>query len=221
MKAVVTADIIDYTKLSSNDATRVIDTISSVFNNPKALSSVRTNLNATFSIKRGDSIQVEIGVPEDALKVALLLKTAVNAVNLTPEKKRNKPMVDMRIAIGIGEIDAQRSDVNISSGEAYEHSGRTLDTMKKSKRKILIKTHSEQWDNEINTELALLEEIMKGWKITSAEVLYLTLLGLREKDIEAELGITQSAVNQRKANAGWSGLEALINRFEELISGGN
>ena len=217
MKAVVTADIIDYTKLSSNDATRVIDTISSVFNNPKALSSVRTNLNATFSIKRGDSIQVEIGVPEDALKVALLLKTAVNAVNLTPEKKRNKPMVDMRIAIGIGEIDAQRSDVNISSGEAYEHSGRTLDTMKKSKRKIIIKSNNKHWDNEINTEFMLLEEIMKGWQITSAEVLYLALQGFKEKEIKTKLKITQSAVNQRKNNAGWIGLEALINRFEKLI----
>ncbi len=170
MKVVVTADIIDYTKLTSNDATRVIDTISSVFNNPKVLNSVRTNLNATFSIKRGDSIQVEIGLPEDALKIALLLMTAVNAVNFTPEKKRNKPMVDIRTAIGIGDIDAKRSDVNISSGEAYEHSERSLDTMKKSKRKILIKTDSEHWDKEINSELALLEEIMKGWKITSAEV---------------------------------------------------
>lgn len=221
MRAVITADIIDYTKLTSNDANRVIDAISSVFNSPQALTNVRTNLNATYSIRRGDSVQVEINNPVIALKVALLLKTAVNAVNLTPEKKRNKPMVDIRIAIGIGDIDAQRSDVNISSGEAYEHSGRTLDTMKKSKRKILIKTNNKHWDNEINTELALLEEIMKGWKITSAEVLYLTLLGLKEKEIEAELSITQSAVNQRKTNAGWSGLDTLINRFEEIISEDN
>jgi len=220
MKAVVTADIIDYTKLTSDDASKVIDAISNVFNYPNTLSNVRTNLNVSLSIKRGDSIQVEVGNPVSALKVALLLKTAVNAITPTPEKKRNKPMIDIRIAIGIGDINAQRNDVNISSGEAYENSGRTLDTMKKSKRKLQIKTNNKHWDNEINTEFLLLEEIMKGWKITSAEVLYLTLLGFKEKDIEAKLNISQSAVNQRKSNAGWSGLEALINRFEELIIGG-
>src|SRR5690554_4258246 len=124
MKAVVSADIIDYTKLTSDDANKVIDVISNVFNNPNALSRVRTNLNVNFSIKRGDSIQIELGDPSNALKVALLLKTALNAINLTPERKRSKPMVDIRIAIGLGDIDAQRSNVNTSSGEAYENSGR-------------------------------------------------------------------------------------------------
>ncbi|MDD2549494.1 MAG: hypothetical protein PHD00_05285 [Bacteroidales bacterium] len=219
MKAVVSADIIDYTKLTSDDANKVIDVISNVFNNPNALSRVRTNLNVNFSIKRGDSIQIELGDPSNALKVALLLKTALNAINLTPERKRSKPMVDIRIAIGLGDIDAQRSNVNTSSGEAYENSGRMLDSMKKNKRKIIIKTNNKHWDNEINTEFKLLEEIMRGWKITSAEVLYLTLLGLKENEIKGKLGITQSAVNQRKSNAGWNGIEALINRFEELIRG--
>jgi hypothetical protein len=219
MKAVITADIIDYTKLKPIDANQVIDAIRKAFNNPNAFNSGRTNLNATFSIKRGDSVQVELDNPVNALKVALLLKTAVNAINLVPDKKRNKPMVDVRIAIGIGDIDAQRDDVNTSSGEAYEYSGRTLDTMKKSKRKIAIRTSKKQWDSEISTEFLLLEEIMRGWKITSAEVLHLTLLGLKEKDIEVKLDISQSAVNQRKSTAGWNGIDALINRFEELISG--
>ncbi len=221
MKAVVTADIINYTRLTPDNAGTVIDVINKLFNNPNLLSSVRTNLKANLSIKRGDNVQVEISNPINALRVALLLKTAVNAVNLSPEKKRNKPMVDIRIAIGIGVVDMQRSDVNISSGEAYEHSGRTLDTMKKSKRKLQIRTNNKQWNNEINTEFMLLEEIMRGWKITSAEVVFLSLLGFKEKEIEAELGISQSAVNQRKSNAGWNGLEALLNRFENLIREGN
>ena len=44
-----TADIIGYTKLSTDDANKVIEAISNVFNNPNAFSSVRANLNATCS----------------------------------------------------------------------------------------------------------------------------------------------------------------------------
>ena len=33
-----------------------------------------------------------------------------------------------------------------------------------------------------------------------------------------KLKISQSAVNQRKKRAGWTGIEALINRYEKIIN---
>jgi len=61
---------------------------------------------------------------------------------------------------------------------------------------------------------------MSGWVITSAEALYWTLVGFNEKEISEKLNVTQSAINQRKKTAGWTGVEALLQRFEELMRKG-
>lgn len=89
--------------------------------------------------------------------------------------------------------------------------------MKKNKRTLAIKTGNDELDAELETAFKLLEVIMSGWGVTSAEVLYWTLLGLTENKIRDKIGKTQSAINQRKRTAGWSGIEPLLERFEELM----
>jgi len=44
------------------------------------------------------------------------------------------------------------------------------------------------------------------------------LLNYKEKEIQEKLKVSQSAVNQRKKTAGWNGIDALLKRFEKLIS---
>jgi hypothetical protein len=171
MKAIITADIVSYSDLTNKKANVVLNAVHKMFDE---LSSVRTNLNSNLTIKRGDNIQSEIDNPAEALNVALLLKTVVNKIPIHRDN-RNSPGIDIRIAIGIGNIDAKRETVNESSGDAYTYSGRTLDSMKKNKRLLAIKTNKPELDAELETEFKLLEVIMSGWKVTSAEVLYLTL----------------------------------------------
>jgi len=213
MKAVITADIIDYTKLSENEANQVLNTLHKVFNE---MNSLQNNINNDFHIKRGDSIQGVTNKPEQSLRLALLLKTGVNKIDFD-NKKRGLPKVDLRIAIGIGNTNLNRENINESSGDAFTFSGRVLDEMKKHKRLIKIKTINSDFNDEIETELKLLEIIMDSWKITSSEVLYWTLLDYNEKRIAEKLKISQPAVNQRKKSAGWSGIEALLNRYENKI----
>jgi len=213
IKAVITADIVDYSKLDKKQADRVLQVFYDLFGRAEG---VRSNVADGFSIRRGDNVQVETEDPADALRIALMLKTAVNRISFDKVKKRKAP-VDIRIAVGIGEVDAERDSVNISFGEAYLLSGRTLDLMKKAKRMIEIRTGDKETDSELSTELRLLEVIMNNWKITSADVLYWTLSGLDEKQVSEKLKISQPAVNQRKKVAGWNAVKALLKRYEELI----
>lgn len=213
MKAVITADIVDYSKLDQKQADKVLQVFYDLFDKAKG---ARSNVADGFSIRRGDNVQVEIEDPVKALRIALMLKTAVKRISFDKVKKRRSP-VDARIAIGVGEVDAERDSVNTSFGEAYLLSGRTLDSMKKAKRLIEIRTGDKETDRELSTELRLLEVIMNNWKITSADVLFLTLSGLDEKQVSQELGISQPAVNQRKKVAGWNAVNALLKRYEELI----
>ncbi len=213
MKAVITADIVNYSKLNKKQADKVLQVFYDLFKNEKGL---KNNVADNFSVRRGDNIQVEVDTPAFAMNIALLLKTAVNRISFDKVKKRKAP-VDVRIAIGIGEVEAERSNVNVSFGEAYMLSGRTLDSMKKAKRLIEIRTNDKETDRELSTELRLLEVIMNNWKITSADVLFWTLLGLDEKQVSEKLGISQPAVNQRKKVAGWNAVNSLLKRYEELI----
>ncbi len=212
MKAVITADIIDYSGLDTARADEVLKVLHDLFEN---LKSVRSNVFKGFSVRRGDSIQGEVET-RDSLRVALLLKTAINRISFGQGEKRKSP-VNVRIAIGVGEVSAVRDTVGQSFGEAYLFSGRLLDSLKKNKRIIAAKTPDEEVNRELDTEFRLLEVIMNNWKVTSADVLYLTLSGFDEKKTASRLGISQSAVNQRKKSAGWNAVNALLKRYEELI----
>lgn len=213
MNAVITADIINFTKLSTEEEDLVIDTIYNTFEEG---TNIRTNVDSSFVITRGDNIQIELDKQEEALKAALLLKSAINKIALNKVSK-TKPEIDARIAIGIGQISSKRGNVNESTGEAYTFSGRTLDSMKKYKRTLAIKTYSYELNSELETEFKLLEVIMSGWTVNSAEVIYWKLMGLNEQYISEKLNKTQSAINQRKKTAGWNGIEPLLERFTELM----
>jgi hypothetical protein len=217
MNAVITADVINSTNLTLEGEDLVINTVYETFGDDSTL---RTNVTeSSFTISRGDSIQIELEDAREALKAALLLKTALNKITLIGDNK-TKPSIDVRIAIGIGAVHGHRDNVNESTGEAYTNSGRTLDAMKKYKRTLAIKTGINKLDAELETEFKLLEVIMSGWKVTSAEVMYWTLQGLNEIEIGQKLGKTQSAINQRKKTAGWSGIEPLLERFQTLMDRG-
>jgi hypothetical protein len=212
MNAVITADIVNYSKLSTKEEDKVINAIYETFERD---ADIRTNVDeSSFVITRGDNIQIELEKPEEALKAALLLKSAIKKINL---KNKNKPIIDVRIAIGIGEISSKRENVNESTGDAYTFSGRTLDLMKKHKRTLAIKTNNISLNAEFETEFKLLEVILSGWTVNSAEVIYWTILGLNEQEISKKLKKTQPAINQRKKTAGWSGIEPLLKRFRELM----
>jgi hypothetical protein len=212
MNAVITADIINYSRLSPGEQDKVIDTIYKTFEDN---SDIRTNIgDSSFVITRGDNIQIELVNADKALKAALLLKSVIKKIVL---RIGNKSLIDVRIAIGAGEISGKRKNVGESTGNAYTFSGRTLDSMKKQKRSITIKTNITRLDAELDTELRLMEVILSGWTVNSAEVIYWTLLGLTEQDISDKLKISQSAINQRKKTAGWAGIEPLLKRFEELF----
>jgi len=212
MKAVITADIVNSTKLNTEEADIVLE---SLHNTIQDIDNAKFNVYSSFAIKRGDSIQGELSNARDALRVALILKTAVNRLVITKNIKRNI-VVDIRIAIGIGSV-ISNNNINESSGEAYMNSGRTLDGMKKEKRTLAIKTPNVNLTDELETEIKLLEVIMDRWTLSSTNILYYILLGKTENEAAEILKITQSAINQGKKRGGWNAIENLLKRFETLM----
>ena len=213
MIAVLTADLIDSSNYESAFLEKVIETLQEQFIYfEKSLAEKASN----FSIYRGDSFQGIIKSPEKALLCSFLLKTALNKL----ESEANSSIIkaDLKLAIGIGSFDLKRDEISESNGEAFQFSGRTLDEMKSASRKLMLKTSNIDINAEFDTSLALFDFIADRWSTASAEVIFYLLQGLKEKEIAQIVGISQSAVNQRKKAAGWDPISVLLKRFEEKIS---
>ena len=140
-----------------------------------------------WRIFRGDSFQLEV-IPEKVFEALFYIKTAIKA----------EKMLDVRMAVGIGEKAYTGESITTSNGEAYIFSGESFDNLKK--HTISIKT---AWD-DLNEQLNLIVEtailIVEKWNVnisnivkTAMENPYLTqselaeILGKRQFNISRDL----------------------------------
>lgn len=215
MISVLSADLLSSSGYPNQLMEKVISSLNREFKVLEKLSEE----DSGFKIFRGDSFQGIVYDPSKALLVALQLKTAINRLHLHEKgiNKAFKKEADLRLAIGIGSYDFKRDSILESNGQAFQFSGRTLDDMKKENRKLQLKTPVENINNEFDTSLILFDAIADKWSTASAEVIYYLLKGFKETEIASELGISQSAVNQRKKAAGWEAIDKLLTRYESVI----
>lgn len=217
MVAVLTADLIDSSLYDEKVLKLVLDTLTSEF---KDIKNKYGDKSVNINIYRGDSFQGIIKDPAEALIVAMQIKAAINRIHFkkTKKSKTYAKIADFKIAIGIGTQNIEREAIAESNGQAFQFSGRTLDEMKNENRKTRLKTELENINEEFNTSFFLLDTITDKWSTASAEVVYYLLRDLKEREVAEELGISQSAVNQRKKAAGWEAIATLLVRFRNVIT---
>lgn len=163
-----------------------------------------------WDIYRGDSFQVEISKPDTAFLAAIRLKATIKAFK----------DLDVRMAIGIGEISFRASRITESNGPAFVNSGDLLEQLKKNKETLAIRSPWPKLDEEINLIIKLSCIAMDKWTSPSAEFvkLALELQDFSQKDLIEKLKIGQSAVSERQSRAYFSEIveaEAFIR--EKLI----
>nr|WP_298332012.1 hypothetical protein [uncultured Christiangramia sp.] len=213
MFAVITADLLNSTKYSAELLTEVLDII-----NAEIEGIEMKYKNSKFELYRGDSIQGVLE-PVFSFRSALRIKTAVNKLRSQEAIHSNSYRIeaDLRISIGIGKIEFKRDSIMESNGEAFQFSGRTLDDMKKTGRKMTLTTGINEINNEFDNAFLLFDTITDKWSSASAEVIYYLLKEMKETEIADALGISQSAVNQRKKAAGWDAILSLMERYEQVM----
>ena len=209
--AVLTGDLVDYSKLEETERTRYVNSLREI------LSSLGSK-NLIFEIFRGDSFQAVLPSSRDALKVALIIRSYVISHKFDSGRKI-KP--DVRIAIGVGNIE-NYNEKNISScdGEAFRNSGPELDRMNKKRQRLFIKTNWSVENRELKTECALLDAITARWTRNQAETIYNSLLGKTQSDIGGILDKSQSNVSSMLNAANFDAVTVMMNRYTEIIDGG-
>jgi len=201
---VLTGDVVES---STGSRSELLTNLKEVF---KKINALQPQLDLSFELYRGDSFQGIILKPEDALKYSLLIRTSL--------KSKDSPGGrDARIAIGLGKVDFIADSISTSDGEAFRNSGPILDTLKAEDIGLKIRTPWKQINEEFDVSLFLADAIIKRWTVAQAEVISESLMGKTQGDIATQLGITQSAVNQRLKAASWEAINELIRRYNTVI----
>lgn len=210
--AVITGDIVDSSKLTSSQRSRLLSALKSSFNTIKDM--MPDGIHASFEIHRGDSFQGVLTKPDTAFRAAIAIRASLRHGFKT---KQRRYALDARIAIGIGSIDflpAGRGSEG--DGEAFRRSGQTLDEMKGDQR-LIIRTPWREVDAELDIECALLDALINRWSGEQAQAILGQIQGLTQEKAAKEFGVSQPAVRQRLKSAGGWAIEKLCHRYEQAI----
>jgi hypothetical protein len=184
----------------------------------KTISSLLKSMSKMFPMKsemyRGDSFQCLLNRPSDALRAALIIKTRIRSIDRSEDSQRSETL-DARIAIGIGEVEKTQTKISTSNGIAFILSGHLLDEMKDNKQTFGIST-TDKFQDELETESILLDNILSKTTPLQCEVLNLKLSGYSEIEIARKFKIGQSAVNQRSTLGSWNAINSMLDRFDMI-----
>lgn len=163
-----------------------------------------------WEIYRGDSFQIEISNPK---------KSFINAVYLKACVKMTKGL-DVRLAIGIGEKTYLGNNVSESNGEAFVFSGETLETLKKEKQNLRIKTTNTEIDEALNLYFKLALTFMDTWTVNSAEIIKLSIEhpDALQHELATIIGTKQDAISKRQKRAGLEHILELDKMYRHKIS---
>jgi len=182
MIGIITGDIVNSRKLSSKIWIDGLKKLLNTFGkNP-----------IEWEIYRGDEFQLEIKNPEEALIIALQIKSYFKSLKL-----------DVRMSIGFGEMTYKAKKISESNGTAFSRSGEVFETLKKQKINLAINSGNEILDTEINLMLRLSLTFMDNWLAQSAEFVLTAIENpsLSQEEIGVKLGINQAAVSRRRKRA--------------------
>lgn len=199
MRAVLTGDIIDSRNADSPQEWINIlkETLNGFGTSPK-----------DWEIYRGDSFQLELNA-ENAFKAAFQIKAGIKTID----------QLDVRISIGLGNVDYKANAVTLSNGPAYIHSGEAFDLIQAKKQNLILSCDDEQLTKELNVMLQLAEVLTADWTKSSAKALYYSFChpGVSQIELSKMLGITQPSVSARLRVAHADEIFSLINYYSYRI----
>ncbi len=163
----------------------------------------------TWEIYRGDSFQLEVKNPSDTLLTAIRIKANLKTIK----------NLDVRIAIGIGEKEFVASKITESNGEAFIYSGERLESLKKEKQNLAIKSRWDDFDREMNLYIRFALIAMDNWSTGAADLIKILIDNpdITQTKLAEKLKITQSAVSGRQKRAYYYEIRDFETLFKEKI----
>ncbi len=208
--AVITGDIIRSSKLSTVELTQLPAVFASAVQQVDKICK-QPDGTTRFSIFRGDSFQL-LTPPASALKALVLIKAELRKAY--PKTLANA--VGARIAIALGTVSHIAPNITESTGEAFTLSGHLLDTIPYNRHTVFGFNNGEV-DKELNTALALADEITGKWTTSQASLVPYLLSGFTQQEIAIQTQNSQPTSLRKIKSMGWLGINGLLIRYDEII----
>lgn len=172
-----------------------------------------------WNIVWGDSFQLELPHPQQALQLALLIKSRLRSIDISRIGSSTNA-IDARIAIGIGEKSYTGSTLSESAGSAFIKAGSCLEKLKKKKHSIELSSPWMDLDEELNLNLKLLCTFVDRWTQASAEIAFYILdhHNYTQEELGQILGLSQSSVSRRWNRANIDIVREVLVRFEKSVN---
>lgn len=197
--AVITADIVNSTRISKPDMKKIMKNISLIFSEHK------------IEFFRGDSFQVYVKSPGDALRLTLLSRTTA--------MKLSTGISDVKASIAIDSVKVPVRDLNTASGDAFVLSGRAFDSMKPGKR---LAIHCNERYDTVNTAFRIMTQFMdylvQRMTYKQAMVISELLLDRTQVEIARRIKKSQATVHKHIQSAGWPEMEKLLQEYTLLTN---
>ncbi len=216
--AVITGDLIKSSVFSDKEIRGLMNDLRSSFSD-RINSLLKDEIISKFSVFRGDSFQAVAVKPEYALHSMILIRCFIKKKyeNIKTENK-----IDARISLGIGVIENYsendlKDNVSEWTGEAFNLSGKALDSIKTKNINLVAVTPWEEVDKEISVFLKMIDYLISRWSREQVVAIIGLIEGKSQTDMAKELNITQPAVRKRLKTAGSEVIQAILDRYEKLI----
>lgn len=200
--AVITADIVNSTRLSKAENKKLIKNLTAVFGEHQ------------YEFFRGDSFQVLVKPAHEALQV--FLQARVTAMKLSGS---SMPVADIRASIGIGNIKLSVKSFQNATGDVFVLSGRAFDKMAKEERTTII---SDEKNKAVNLGLEVVSQfidyLFQRLTFKQAAVVYELLMDKTQIETAKRLKKSQATVHKHAQAAGWPEIEKLLADYKNLIA---
>lgn len=210
MFATISADVVHSTSLSQQETSSLHDYLLDFLHQMNQISK-----GSWGRVVRGDTLECVLEHPQDALRIALMIKCFLKSFEVK-DKDVRFATIGARVAIGIGDLRINDSERGIIDGEAIWASGRTIDEKMTYSKGSLFLDCSSKKDAALQTIIQLCDTVVNKNTSKQCEVLYHKLCGLTEDEVAVKMGKTRPTINDHSMKAGWPAIESAIKYFENL-----
>jgi hypothetical protein len=201
-QAVITGDIVNSTRLAAANEKKLQRLLQQVFAPYK------------YEFYRGDSFQLYQKNAHHALTTALLSRTA--AISVTAEN--GAFTVDVRVSIGIGQVNLPVRKLGTATGEAFLLSGRTFDGMENTGQRLAITCGNAMANEGLQVIASYINAIFAGMTVKQASVIFELLQGQTQQAAALTLKKSTSTINQHTRAGRWPEIEKLLQQYKNIIN---
>jgi len=201
LQAVVTGDIVNSTKLTTVNEKRILKQLKIIL------------LPYKNEFYRGDSFQAYIKDAGQALRIALLCRTAAMAIPADENDIRS----DIRISIGIGTARTPVNTLAAAKGDAFVLSGRAFDEITKTGKRLAIITNDSIANTAFEVIADYINSVFSNITDKQATVIFELLSGRTQKKVADKLDKSRSTISQHVTSSRFYEIERLLQQYENIV----